>query len=182
MILRTVDVNEREQYRIIFARSAPTTELRSRGRSGGMKVVNRPNCSTVPNTGCFRALRTTFNRTPWLVRFRESLGWVPLKLSFETKELRDICGSDQEAKKMFGEHLATALIALLADLRAASTVAALPLGAPEMHSGHCVFEVTPDCRMLATPNHPRKLVTDGARANWAAVKSIKITKIEHENG
>jgi hypothetical protein len=101
-----------------------------------------------------------------------------LELSFETKELRDICGSDQKAKDELGGDLASALIRLLADLRAAPNVEGLPLGRPKTFSDKCVFDLTPERTVIAVPNHQKIPVTEDEHTDWARVTRIKIIGIE----
>lgn len=102
--------------------------------------------------------------------------------AFETRELRDICGSEQIAKEKLGREAGTALVQLLADLRAAATLHEMPAGLheAEFSDTECIFTLPEGCRLYVAPNHPKNPVAEGEQADWSSVARIRIVKIERE--
>jgi hypothetical protein len=106
---------------------------------------------------------------------------LSLELSFETRELREFCESAQKTKDQLGGKLADELKRLLADLRAASSIEELPVAKPLRLSDKCIFELSPRCRLTVTPNHRKIPLDQAGKLDWASIKRITITKIEHDN-
>lgn len=106
---------------------------------------------------------------------------MPLLLSFETKELRETCVSEQKAKEQFGAAMGAALAQFLADLRATPTLSELPdLYEPQANGGECVFSLGIGFRVFVAPNHPKNPVAEDEQVDWSDVTRIRITKIEYE--
>jgi hypothetical protein len=105
-----------------------------------------------------------------------------LWFAFETRELRDICGSEQIAKEKLGREAGAALVQLLADLRAAATLRELPAGLheAEFSDNECIFSLPEGCRLYVAPNHPKNPVAGGEQTDWSGVARIKISKIERD--
>jgi hypothetical protein len=101
-----------------------------------------------------------------------------LELAFETKPLREICESQEKAKQQLGARIAAVLKDRLADLRAAATVADLPLGEPHKVSGGYVLELSDEFRLIVSPNHKSNPVLSSGAIDWAKVSRIKIIDLE----
>ncbi len=101
-----------------------------------------------------------------------------MDLSFKERSLRDLCGSEKNIRRNLGSELAAKLIGLLADLRVVSTLGELPVRAPKFFDDHCIFELSPKCRVKACPHPDYKSVAKHKQFSWQSVIRIKILDIE----
>jgi len=126
---------------------------------------------------------TTSNSHGKLIRFHESLQsrCIALELAFETKLLRELCESEEKAKRTLGANVANVLKSRLADLIAAASVKDLPLAKLHNSLGTCVFELTDGYELVTSPNHPNNPLHKSGAINWAKVERIKIIKIGLKN-
>jgi hypothetical protein len=118
-------------------------------------------------------------RRPWEWRGREAR----LELAFESKELRDICESEEEAKRRFGDAVAEMLRHRLADLDAAQSPNDLLAGRPRLgQDGRTMMiDLCEGRRVVFTANHASNPTTSTGDLDWARVRRIKILRIESDH-
>ena len=101
-----------------------------------------------------------------------------MELAFETKLLREICESEETAKRELGTKVAEELKRRLADLRAAASVGDLPVAKPRKMSETCVFDLADGYKLSFSPNHSNNPLLKSGKIDWAKVARIKILSIE----
>jgi hypothetical protein len=103
-----------------------------------------------------------------------------LELAFESRELRDICESESEAKRQFGDAVAEILRHRLADLEAATSPKDLLVGRPRLgHDGQVMLlDLCEGHRLVFTANHPSNPTNSTGELDWMDVRRIKILRIE----
>lgn len=103
-----------------------------------------------------------------------------MELAFESKELRDICENEAEAKRKLGERIAEMLKRRLADLDAATSPKDLLAGQPRLgQDGQTmVVDLCEGHRMVFAANHPGNPATSDGDLDWAKVRRIRILRIE----
>jgi toxin HigB-1 len=108
-----------------------------------------------------------------------------LQLSFQTKALRTICESEEEAELKFGKRVAEALKRRLADLEAATSIKDLLVGQPRPQDGagrNMVIELADGFLLVVTANHTNNPQTSENKVDWSRVVRIKISGIEEDHG
>jgi len=107
----------------------------------------------------------------------------PLELAFESKELRDICENDAEAKHRLGDSVAEMLRHRLADLDAAISPKDLLVGQPRLGTDAetMVIDLCEGHRLVFTANHPNNPTTPNGELDWNRVRRIRILGIESEH-
>ena len=107
----------------------------------------------------------------------------PLELAFESKELRDICENEAEAKRKLGESIAETLKRRLADLDAAASPKDLLAGRPRLgQDGQTmVIDLGEGHRIVFAANHPENPASADGGLDWAKVRRIRILRIEGEH-
>jgi hypothetical protein len=107
----------------------------------------------------------------------------PLELAFESKDLRDICENEAEAKRRLGESIAKTLKRRLADLDAATSPKDLLAGRPRLgQDGQTmVIDLCEGRRIVFAANHPDDPATADGDLDWAKVRRIRILRIEVDN-
>jgi hypothetical protein len=101
-----------------------------------------------------------------------------LELAFETKALRDICGSEKKAKQELGAVVAAHLKRRLADLQAAKTIDELPVAKPKKNSKNYVIALSSDYQLVATVGHADAPTLPSGKVDWANVTRLKLLRIE----
>jgi hypothetical protein len=103
-----------------------------------------------------------------------------LEFAFESKELRDICESESEAKRHLGDPVAEMLRHRLADLDAAPSAKDLIAGQPRLgeDAETMVVDLCEGSRLVFTANHPSNPMTATGELDWANVRRIRILRIE----
>lgn len=106
-----------------------------------------------------------------------------LELAFESKELREMCESEAEAKRQLGDTAAEMLRHRLADLDAAASPKDLLAGRPRLgQDGETmVVDLCEGCRLVFTANHPSNPTTSTGELDWARVARIRILRIESDH-
>lgn len=106
-----------------------------------------------------------------------------LELAFESRQLRDICENEAEAKRKLGEGVAGALKRRLADLDAAISPKDLLAGRPRLgQDGQTmVIDLCEGHRIVFAANHPNNPATPNGGLDWARVRRIRILRIEGDN-
>jgi hypothetical protein len=123
---------------------------------------------------------------PWIeARSAATEGRVgtPLELAFESRELRDICESEAEARRHLGDSVAEMLKHRLADLDAASSPKDLLVGQPRLGADTetMVIDLCEGHRLVFTANHPNNPTTPDGKLDWTRVRRIRILRIESEH-
>lgn len=103
-------------------------------------------------------------------------------LAFRTQTLRAVCEDDGKAVRRLGSAAAAVLRERLADLRAAMTIADLPVGRPMIgpHPGDVLtFVLAEGVRMVWKANQPktRNLADDGS-VDWTLTTRIQLLDFE----
>lgn len=103
-----------------------------------------------------------------------------MELAFGTRSLRSLCADEEIAVQQLGRHLATELLARIADLRAASTFDDIVAGRPEFlndRDPRVIIVVTEGVTMVIRPNQPEKSRKPLAIFDWAQVYRIRIDEL-----
>ena len=110
-------------------------------------------------------------------------GEARLELAFETKELRNICENEAEAKRQFGNAVAEVLKHRLADLDAATSPRDLIAGNPRIGPSNDVMTVdlSEDYHLVFTPNHPHNPTKAAGDIDWGKVSRIRILQIRRQH-
>lgn len=81
-----------------------------------------------------------------------------MEIAFETEEIRELCERFEASEKEFGHHTAGNLRAILADMRAATSVADVLFAEPSKSESDDAsvisVAITPSCSLKFTSNHP----------------------------
>ncbi len=114
---------------------------------------------------------------------QELEGEVRLELAFETRELRDICENEAEAKRQFGDAVAEVLKHRLADLDAAISPVDLIAGDPRLEPGNdaMALDLSEGYRLVFAPNHPHNPTTASGGIDWGNVSRIRILQIGRQH-
>jgi len=101
-----------------------------------------------------------------------------LQFAFETKQLRLICESEEEAVTVLGEEAAGRLRRRLADLRAADWIQDLQTGRPRLltDKSALVVDLAGGWQMVCVPNHIRPREEQGV-PDWPRIRRVKIVDI-----
>lgn len=105
-----------------------------------------------------------------------------MELAFETRRLRALCVDHDQAVREFGHDGAIGLQTRLADLRAATYLADLPVGQPEIVVGEpptLRFALTGGMVMLAKVSHATTPMADDASLDTSRVRRVLITEVKH---
>lgn len=107
---------------------------------------------------------------------------MPLELAFSEKSLRQLCENETIAKRKLGAQVAEKLKRRLADLRAASCVMDLVVGAPRELEGdnanQFAISLCDDYRMVFCANHATVPLLESGAIDWARVSRVKVLRIE----
>lgn len=105
-----------------------------------------------------------------------------MEISFETKQLREVCEVEVEGNRRLGEVVAKALRARLADCDAASSVRELLAGRPrDLGDGTMSVGLVDGRCLVFTANYDDVPKTANGQVDWARVYSIRVLRIENEN-
>lgn len=110
-------------------------------------------------------------------------GEARLELAFETKDLREICEKEAEARRRLGSAVAEVLKHRLADLDAATSpndlIAGNPRVGPDMDT--MTIDLCDGYQLVLSPNHPNNPTRRTGEVNWSKVSRIRILRIGREN-
>jgi hypothetical protein len=101
-----------------------------------------------------------------------------LELAFETQALRDICESDEEAKRQLGVKVAAGLKRRLSDFQAIESFDELPVAKPKKNSNNCIFALPENWQLVVTAGHSVNPTLPSGKIDWTRVTRIKILRIE----
>jgi plasmid maintenance system killer protein len=106
-----------------------------------------------------------------------------LELAFETKELRDVCENEGEAKRQFGNTVAEVLKHRLADLDAAASPNDLIAGNPRLEPGNdaMTVDLSEGYHLVFAPNHPHNPTAAAGDIDWGKVSRIRILRIGRQH-
>jgi len=100
-------------------------------------------------------------------------------LSFQTKQIRDVCESLIRAERSYGTIVAKNLQLRLADLQAADSIYDLPEGIiTTIGSAYLVVDLEERYRMLLVANHTNNPLLESGDTDWSKVTRIKVSRIE----
>ena len=105
-----------------------------------------------------------------------------MELAFETRRLRALCVDHDQAVREFGDDAAGGLRTRLADLRAATYLADLPVGQPEIVVGEpptLRFALIGGLVMLAKVSHATTPRADDTSLDTSRVRRMLIVEVEH---
>lgn len=103
-----------------------------------------------------------------------------MELAFATRRLRTLCVNHDQAVRAFGHDAADGLRTRLADLRAATYLADLPLGHPEVLEGEppCLrFELRGGLVLEARVSHATTPRTNEGDLDTSRVRRVLITEV-----
>jgi hypothetical protein len=103
-----------------------------------------------------------------------------MELAFRTKKLRTLCQEHDKAVGMMGEPAADVLRTRIADLRAVTYLADLPVGRPEVVNGvrpQLRFELRAGWSLLMVVSHERVPRTDAGDLDPARVRRAQVQEI-----
>jgi hypothetical protein len=105
-----------------------------------------------------------------------------LEISFETKELRDLCEDESLAAQELGPIAAEALKRRLADIRAADAIYDVLAGRPLQDKHHGIdcyrFELADNCRLTVIPNHMPPRNSAAGIPDWERVRRVRVISLE----
>lgn len=99
-----------------------------------------------------------------------------LELAFESKELRDVCENEAEAKRQLGDSVAEMLKHRLADLNAATSPRDLIAGRPRLSEDgqRMIVDICAGSYLIFAANHPKNPTTSNGDLDWGRVNRIRI--------
>jgi hypothetical protein len=103
---------------------------------------------------------------------------APLELAFDTMALRDICESDEMARRKLGVKVAAGLKRRLSDFQAMDSFDELPTARPKKNSNSCTFSLPDGWRLVVTVGHGDNPTLASGSIDWSKVTRIKILSIE----
>lgn len=106
-----------------------------------------------------------------------------MELAFRTRKLRYLCQDHDEAVKVMGESAAEVLRTRIADLRAVSYLAELPVGRPVVVDGnppHLHFELRAGWSLLMAVGHQDVPRTPAGNLDQTRVRRARVEKISDE--
>lgn len=109
----------------------------------------------------------------------------PMELAFATRALRELCQQEGAAIEEFGADAAAELMARIADLRAATSVADIVAGRPTMSNGkdpRFTILVLDSIEIVIRPNHTRKPAQEGSSVDWQHVRRLRIDDLVRPSG
>lgn len=111
-----------------------------------------------------------------------------MELSYDSRELRDLCLSDYLAIKKFGDEIAEKMFARLADftiLEVAEEIFSLP-GNPRVLNGErkeqIAIDLSGDCGIVLKSGHGKKRLLESGDVDWFQIRRIKILAVENGLG
>ena len=105
-----------------------------------------------------------------------------MEISFESKQLREICENEAAGERKLGEAVAAALRSRLADCEAASSPLELVAGRPKERGDATIsVELCNGHHLVFTANHPLIPTNPGGGVDWAKVHRIRILSVEVDN-
>jgi hypothetical protein len=108
-----------------------------------------------------------------------------LELAFDSKTLRDICESDDHARRELGLKVAEILKHRLADLRAATSIYDVVVGNPRLIDDteyqYMAIDLCDSHRMVFSANHLNNPIAESGKLDWSKVRRIKILRIGRDN-
>lgn len=113
--------------------------------------------------------------------FTDNLGYMPLEIAFQTRELRATCESQTRAKRELGELGSKALQRVLADMQAAETVAelfdmGLVIEYCTQEHGVLRFHLDGGLSLFCNVNQ-QSAPMNGETIDWAQVSRLKVARI-----
>lgn len=107
---------------------------------------------------------------------------MALELAFAEKSLRQLCENEAIAQRKLGVSVAEKLKRRLADMRAATSVKDLVVGAPRELEGACQHQIAVDLcdgyRIVFCANHNNVPFLESGAIDWTQVSRVKILRIE----
>lgn len=105
-----------------------------------------------------------------------------LELAFDTMALRDVCESEEKARRKLGSKVAAGLKRRLSDFQAIESFDELPAARPRKNSSSYTFSLPDGWRLVVTAGHGSNPTHPSGKIDWAKVSRIKILRIEKANG
>ncbi len=127
----------------------------------------------------YRAQETAPNFVTWIA---QAAIIIELELSFVNKALRELCESSVKANRELGIDVANELRRRVADLRAATSVRDLLIGAPrEIQEDQIALDLGPSFQITFCANHNTAPKLESGAIDWSKVARVKILGIEGKN-
>lgn len=109
-----------------------------------------------------------------------------MEIAFATKSLRQLCESEDTAKRSLGAKVAEKLKRRLADIHAASSAKDLVAGRPQKLGGNRGHKIAVDLcdgvRLVFRVNHNSIPRTEDGYVDWSKVSRVKILSIGNSHG
>jgi hypothetical protein len=106
---------------------------------------------------------------------------IELELAFANKALRQLCESSVKANRKLGVDIANELRRRVADLRAATSVRDLLIGAPREAEDQIALDVGPCFQITFCANHNTVPTLESGAIDWSKVSRVKILAIESKD-
>lgn len=107
-----------------------------------------------------------------------------MDLAFRSKQLREVCESEERARTEFGGRIAESLKKRLADLRATTSPSDIVVGDPRIvHSDrgdHMVIDLSDGFVLRIVANHPTTSRSIANTEHWSAISRVKVIGIEED--
>ncbi|WP_428173178.1 hypothetical protein [Comamonas sp.] len=105
-----------------------------------------------------------------------------MEITFDTKELRDLCAEEETAAQKLGPAAAESLKHRISDIRAADSIDEVLAGKPRAgaHEGiECYFvDLSPSLRLVVVPAHATSRVKPDGSADWSRIRRIKVVSLQ----
>ncbi|MNE53994.1 hypothetical protein D3C80_1487520 [compost metagenome] len=107
---------------------------------------------------------------------------MTMVLSYESKQIRNICNKEVVAQQSLPRHVVTMLIRRLADLRAVSNLHDLLAGNPRECSalppGEYIIDLCDGYSLIFRSSHLITPILSTGKVDWSKVDRIKILRIQ----
>ncbi|RMX08181.1 hypothetical protein D8I35_03450 [Corticibacter populi] len=105
-----------------------------------------------------------------------------MEITFDTKELRDLCADEETAAQKLGSVAAESLKHRISDIRAADSIDEVLAGKPRtgIHEGaECYFiDLPPPFRVAVVPAHGTPRMKPDGSADWSRIRRIKVVSLQ----
>lgn len=105
-----------------------------------------------------------------------------MEISFDTKELRDLCADESSAALLLSQAAAGALKHRISDMRAADSILEVLAGNPraDVHQTLAcyVFELSSTASLTVVPAHGTPRVQADGSPDWARIRRVKVVSLK----
>lgn len=105
-----------------------------------------------------------------------------MEITFETKELRDLCIDEEAAAQKMDRATVEVLKRRLSDIHAADSIGEVLVGnpRPDTHGGvECyVIDLPQSFRLTVVPAHREARMNSDGSADWSRIRRVKVVSLQ----